>query len=89
MILGKMPLTLGLLCDDVADVVLGTGTKDGSQALGALQALGAQVGIAIITGFLAMSDEVNVLGRSQRGSGKQEKCGLHLGVFLRVLQSYC
>lgn len=79
--MNKTPLTLGLLGDDVADVVLGAGAKDGSQALSTLLTLGAQVGIAIITGLLAVSDEVNSLSGSQRGSGKEKKSGLHLGMF--------
>lgn len=85
---GRMQLTLGLLGNDVANVVLGTGTKNGSQTLGALLSLGAQVGIAIITGLLAVSDEVNGLGGSQRGAGKENNGGLHLGMVLRDLQSY-
>jgi hypothetical protein len=85
-IVGEKSHTLGLLSDNVLNVVLRTGTKNISQALGALHSLCAQVGIIIIIGLLAVANEVDGLGRSQSGSNEKEKSGLHfLTSFLSVV----
>jgi hypothetical protein len=69
--------TLGLLGNYVLNVVLGAGAKDIPQALSALHPLGAQIGIIVVGGLLAVSNEVDGLGGSQRRSPEKKKSSLH------------
>lgn len=74
----KVLTSLGGLGHDVANVVLGAGTKDIAEALGTLNASSAQAVLVIIGGLLAVADEVDGgLGGGHSGSKSEDVEELH------------